>query len=225
MSLAQKGVLFAHRVRLKLLRLLHGPEPRRYRHLVETIERHRCRRILEIGTWNGEHALAMIRAAARHHPPAEVEYYGFDLFEQIDDEKIVQEISKRPPPMEEVSGRLRATGAQVHLVQGDTRETLPAAVPRLPPMDFVFIDGGHSYETVASDWAAVERLVHPGSVVIFDDYWGRSDAGTDRVVAEIDRARYDVQVLDPEDQFVKEWGLLRVRFVRVTPRPLSGPVA
>lgn len=223
MRLAEKGVLFAHRVRLKLLRLFYGSEPRRYRHLVETIERHRCRRILEIGTWNGEHALSMIRAAGRHCAPAEVEYHGFDLFEQIDDEKIAQEISKRPPPREEVAARLRATGAQVHLVQGDTRETLPAAVPRLPPMDFVFIDGGHSYDTVASDWAAVERLLHPGTVVIFDDYWGESDAGTDRVVAGIDRGRYDVQVLDPEDQFVKEWGLLRVRFVRVTPRPSGSP--
>lgn len=212
-----------HRIRLALLRAIHGPEPRRYRHLTATIDRHRCRRILEIGTWNGRHALQMIEAARRHHAADAVEYYGFDLFEWLDEEKLRREISKMPPPRDDVEARLRATGAQVRLFQGDTVETLPAALPELPKMDLVFIDGGHSYETVASDWNHVRRLMHPGTVVLFDDWWNDPEAGTDRVVAKIDRNLYEVEVLEPMDQFVKPEGLLEIRFVRVRPRTDDAP--
>lgn len=222
MTLLRNAELLWHRLRLAVLRAIRGSGPHRYRHLVEIVDRRKCRRILEVGTWNGRHAVEMIEAAGRHRPVSGVEYYGFDLFEEIDEEKIAEEVSKRPPPMREVEARLRATGATIRLYQGDTVETLPAEAPELPAMDFIFVDGGHSYETVASDWEAVQGLVHLGTVVVFDDYWGRPDAGVDRVVAEIDRSRYDVEILDPEDQFVKEWGLLRVRFVRVTPRDQGG---
>jgi predicted O-methyltransferase YrrM len=198
---------------------------RRYRHLLEATDRYRCRRIMEIGTWDGQHAEEMIRTAQRHWPPDQVEYYGFDLFEQIDDEKIAAEISKKPPPRAVVDQRLRATGARIQLIQGDTIDSLPEAVKKLPPMDLIFIDGGHSYETVSNDWHYCQQLMHSGTVVFLDDYWSRSDAGTDRVVAAIDRERYEVEVLDPEDTFKKDWGLLRVRFVRVRLRPTSNAEA
>jgi predicted O-methyltransferase YrrM len=201
---------------------LHGGEPRRYRHLLDTIDRYRCRRILEIGTWNGHHAEQMIRAAMRYSAPHEVEYYGFDMFEEIDEAKIAAEISKQPPPQHEVEARLQGTGASVQLFKGDTVATLPRAVPTLPAMDLIFIDGGHSYETLSNDWEHCRRLMHADTVVLFDDFWGEEDAGTDRVVRAIDRRKYQVTVLDPEDAFVKEWGVLRVRFVRVQRRAVSG---
>lgn len=194
-------------------------EPRRYRHLLEATDRYRCRRILEIGTWNGQHAEQMIRRALRHWPAEQIEYYGFDLFEEIDEAKIAVEISKKPPPRAVVEKQLRATGARIELIQGDTIESLPEALKHLPPMDLIFIDGGHSYETVSSDWHYCQHLMHAGTVVFLDDYWSRPDAGIDRVVAAIDRERYEVEVLDPEDKFKKDWGLLRVRFVRVRLRP------
>lgn len=212
-------IRFARDIAFRLRRRLRGSEPLRYRHLVETIDRHRCRRIMEIGTWNGWHAEDMIRAATKYWPPWQVEYYGFDMFEEIDAAKIATEISKRPPPQKTVEARLNSTGARVQLWKGDTTRTLPEVTPRLPKMDLIFIDGGHSYDTVSSDWEHCRRLMHEETVVLLDDYWGQADAGTDRVVSEIDRKRYHVDVLDPEDTFVKEWGVLRVRFVRVRLRP------
>lgn len=213
----------ARRIIFRLRRRLHGREPLRYRHLAETIDQHRCRRILEIGTWNGWHAEDMIRAAAKHWPADQVEYYGFDMFEDIDDAKIAAEISKRPPSQETVERRLRDTGARIQLVKGDTTVTLPEVAAQLPKMDLIFIDGGHSYETVSSDWEHCRRLMHEGTVVLLDDFWGQEDAGTDRVVRDIDRTRYLVELLDPEDVFAKEWGVLRVRFVRVRLRTGDGP--
>jgi hypothetical protein len=48
------------------------------------------------------------------------------------------------------------------------------AKTQLPKMDLVFIDGGHSTETVATDWENVKDLLHEKSIVFFDDYpnWG-----------------------------------------------------
>jgi len=55
--------------------------PLKYKYLFEIIRNNKCRRIMEIGTWNGEHALQMIEEAKKNFAPNEVEYYGFDLFE------------------------------------------------------------------------------------------------------------------------------------------------
>jgi predicted O-methyltransferase YrrM len=214
-----------HDTAYRARRRLRRAEPLRYGHLIDTIDRCRSRRILEIGTWNGRHAEDMIRAAMKYWPRDQVEYYGFDMFEDIDSAKIAAEISKRPPPQKTVEARLRATGARIQLFKGDTTATLPETASQLPPMDLIFIDGGHSYETVSNDWEHCRRLMHGSTVVLLDDYWDEPDAGTDRVVREIDESRYDVKVLDPEDTFVKEWGILRVRFVRVQLRATTDPAA
>jgi len=56
--------------RLKLAR-----EPKRYKHLFKIIDKYKIRRIMEIGTWNGDHAVAMIEAAKKHYSPEKIEYY------------------------------------------------------------------------------------------------------------------------------------------------------
>jgi hypothetical protein len=89
--------------------------------------------------------------------------------------------------------------------------------------DFIFIDGGHSFETISSDWKYTEELMGPGSVAIFDDYYTEPDEaiagmGCQETVDAIDRARYHVEVLPIENTFRKEWGALRIRMARVTKR-------
>ena len=53
--------------------------------------------------------------------------------------------------------------------------------------DFVFIDGGHSVETITSDWLWVSRIINPGAVVVFDDYYKpeREGFGCNRIVENI----------------------------------------
>jgi len=41
----------------------------------------------------------------------------------------------------------------------------------LPLGDFFFIDGGHSLETIDSDWKNCKRLMHDRSIIVLDDYW------------------------------------------------------
>ena len=197
--------------------------PRRYRNLFRVIHERRCRCIVEVGTWNGVHARQMIQTAAIHHPVGTVKYLGFDLFEGLTDELLRQELSKRPPAFEDVQRVLESTGAQIRLFRGNTRETLPGAIDQLREGDLFFIDGGHSIETIASDWSAIERALRPGATVIFDDYYMNDPSevpglGCQTIVDTLDRTRYDVTLLDPIDQFAKTWGVLKVRFAQVRRR-------
>ncbi len=70
--------------------------------------------------------------------------------------------------------------------QNVTEDDIPAR-----SLDFVYIDGGHSYETVNSDWENVQKIMHPKTIVVFDDY--KSIEGVTRVVSEISESElYDV---------------------------------
>jgi hypothetical protein len=64
-------------------------------------------RIMEIGTYDGEHAKQTIETAKKLFPANEVEYYGFDLFELFDEHKLKEELSKKPLRITSLSGSLR----------------------------------------------------------------------------------------------------------------------
>ncbi len=189
-----------------------------YRPLFEFLQRHPVRRILEVGTHDGQGALAMLRASPV--PTRQMEYFGFDLFEPQDDFEAAREFSigyHRPPDVETVRARIAASGARVTLVKGDTRKTLPLA--GLPMMDLIYIDGGHSLETVASDWEACRRWVGPETVVFFDDYFEEMPfVGCQTLAERIRGEGFTVELCDPADDYPTPYGRLRTRLMRVTQR-------
>jgi hypothetical protein len=197
--------------------------PKRYRNLFRVIHERRCRCIVEIGTWNGVHAKQMIQTAAIHHPVETIKYLGFDLFEGLTDELLRKELSKRPPAFDEVQRLLAATGADVRLFRGNTRVTLPNAIDALREGDLFFIDGGHSIETIRSDWSAIDRALRRDATVIFDDYYMNDPSevaglGCQTIVDALDETKYEMTLLDPIDEFPKSWGVLKVRFAQVRKR-------
>jgi predicted O-methyltransferase YrrM len=140
---------------------------------------------MEIGVADGENARGMLEAACEGWPAKEVEYYGFDVF--------------RWTSMGEVQRKLAATGCRIHLVRGDSMMTLPAMVEQLPVMDLIFIDGGHAYPTVQSDWVQSQRLMHAGTGVFFHNAdW----MGPAQVVDAIPRDVYTVQILNPASDYL-----------------------
>ncbi len=176
---------------------------------------------MEIGTWNGVHAEEMIRTAAAHSDIRSVRYSGFDLFEDLTDEQFKLEFSKRPPTYQAVLERLERTGADVRLIRGNTRDTLPRATEILRNADLVFIDGGHSIETIAADWMAIRDVMGPATTVVFDDYYPNAGPelaglGCHSLIDQLDPGAYAVEVLEPTDEFEQSWGALRVRMARVT---------
>jgi predicted O-methyltransferase YrrM len=84
------------------------------------------------------------------------------------------------------------------LCEGLSGEILPVLRQRGCQYDLIFVDGGHDYEAVSGDWRLCQDLVAPGGVVVFDDFpnWGVAGA-----VAEIDRRRWSVRLLDHVDIF------------------------
>jgi len=86
----------------KLYYIKFSKGSQRYKYLFEIIEDIKCKRIMEIGTWDGEHALQMIESAKKNFPIKEIEYYGFDLFEDADEKTIDVEISKKPSLYNEI---------------------------------------------------------------------------------------------------------------------------
>lgn len=191
---------------------------RRYSQLIDAVRKTKARRLLEVGTYMAVRSEQMIRAAQMFHPRGEVEFFGFDLFENLSDDQFAREISKKSPALVWVKEKLEKTGAKIELFPGDTRETLTRIAPSLAPIDVVFIDGGHSLETIESDWHAVETSLRKGSIVVFDDYWpDRTDAGAKPIVDAIDRNQYDVEILPIVDVFDNpHHGRLTIQFAQVT---------
>ena len=87
-------------------------------------------------------------------------------------------------------------------------------------MDLIFIDGGHSLETIASDWRWASQLMHNKTAVIFDDYWlDRTDAGCKSTVDGIDRSEYRVKIWPLVDKFEEtKFGPLKIKLAVVRKR-------
>lgn len=164
----------------------------RKKHLPKLVRKNRCRRIIEIGVYRENMGGRLIKAAMSNFPANQIEYYGFDVFEDINegDEKIKTVLSE-----DEIRKKLGRLKCKIVLVKGNSMKTLPAKIDNLPQMDFIFMDGGHSYETVKSDWECSERLMHPRTIVVFDDVFNKIYPGPTKVVNAIDRKKYKVEIL------------------------------
>ena len=158
------------------------------------ISKNKCKKIMEIGVAYGENARTMVMVAIRNFSPKEVKYYGFDLFGGSDDSRVDQ-----------VRQKLRETGCKFRLFKGDSVVALPREVKTLPKMDLIFIDGGHSYATVKSDWENSRFLMHDETAVFFHNY---DFSGPKRVVDNISREEYQVKIIHPSSDadtaFVKK---------------------
>jgi predicted O-methyltransferase YrrM len=145
----------------------------RYQQLLPLITQHKPHRLIEVGTWNGARAIELIREALMYRD--RITYTGFDLFEEATPETDAAESNvKRHFSVEEVGDKLRqfCDGKPVSyaLVKGNTRETLPKQTRYA---DFVWLDGGHSIETIASDYQALKHC----QVIAFDDYYTPDEEG------------------------------------------------
>lgn len=183
----------------------------------------RVLRFLEVGVYSGRHARRVNHQALKKGCPR-VQYWGFDLFEDYCPVAHAHEGNKpgAVPTLEEVRTFLEAPQVEVTLIRGDSRQTLGKVLRFVKPLDLIFLDGGHSLETIRSDWGNVRKRLHPGSVVLFDDYYpDRDDVGCRSLIEELrqDR-RYRVDLLDPLDSYRSG---LAVRFARLRVTPTAAP--
>ena len=189
-----------------------GIKSKRYENLYSEIDKAKPKTILEIGTHVGKTAVKMIKKAREHRE--DVFYYGFDLFEYMTDEYKKYEFhGKSECSYEQAAKRLGDIKCPHKLKMGNTVKTLPKFEPDRP-IDFIFIDGGHSIGTIQSDWDSIKKFMHHKTVVIFDDYYeNRKDVGCKDIIDNMSD-EYKVEKLDPID-FV-EGSKLYIRLVKVT---------
>lgn len=143
----------------------------RYDQLLIAIDLFKPKSIVEIGCWNGDNAIRMIRQAQRHRK--EITYTGYDLFEDATAETDEYEFNIKPHNNHHTIQEKIAEncpGAKVRLIKGNTRETLKTH----PPVgQFCYIDGGHSIETIASDYQLCSHI----PMIVFDDYYLPDNTG------------------------------------------------
>tara|TARA_B100000315_G_scaffold31987_1_gene26998 strand:+ start:4607 stop:6883 length:2277 start_codon:yes stop_codon:yes gene_type:complete len=159
----------------------------RYHDLFNTVQHYKRKNILEVGTWNGDTACGMIMAAFQNSD--EVHYTGIDLFEDADEVSDKKEFNvKAHYSKKAVSLKLQALAKEYeledkkltfHLIKGDSKEKLKilkdksmCGMYNIFP-DFVFIDGGHSIETVKSDFNHCKNI----PVIVMDDYYTEDESG------------------------------------------------
>jgi len=187
--------------------------------LIKWIKENAPSNILEVGVFNGVFASRMLNAALQSS--TNVSYVGCDLFSDLQDEvNYHNEVSLWAHSLESIQSNLLAKfpRVQIEMVKGYSDETLPSLLGR--HFDLIFIDGGHSENTVRKDWEICSRLLAKDGAIFFDDYTNlrgvrKAGYGIRKVIQEIDRSKYSIRIFSNRDFFLKPYGLLTTRLVKV----------
>ena len=88
------------------------PQYGTHSYLNENISEKNCRKILEIGVYDGENAINMVETAAKNIPPQEVEYYRFDFFSYYSSDIVRRKLEKQ-----DEHTRIKYLDIPLHLMQ------------------------------------------------------------------------------------------------------------
>ena len=153
---------------------------------------------LEIGVFHGVTARNVCELLYQIHGN-DFKYVGLDLFEKSDENKFEvipstnfknpfkkfyhQYITRQDPySIEAVSNLLKKFKDQVHLIKGNSNQVLKKM--DMSKIDFVFLDGGHEYNTVVNDLnSCIDVLKFNGSILC-DDYNLGSAPGVKKAIDE-----------------------------------------
>lgn len=142
--------------------------------ILDLINEHKPKSICEIGCHEGMTARWLCHNVLEYFP--RLQYFGYDAFEEVSEE---EHNGKSIPEQSKIITRLnwlkrKYKHFQYNLIKGYTQDTL------IQPVKFglVYIDGGHSYETVKHDYS----MVKDSKIIIFDDY---NLPGVNRAITEI----------------------------------------
>ena len=153
---------------------------------------------LEIGVFHGVTARNVCELLYQIHGN-DFKYVGLDLFEKSDENKFEvipstnfknpfkkfyhQYIVRQDPySIEAVSNLLKKFKNQVHLIQGNSNQVLKKM--DMSKIDFVFLDGGHEYNTVVNDLNSCIDALKFNRSILCDDYNLGSAPGVKKAIDE-----------------------------------------
>ncbi len=153
---------------------------------------------LEIGVFHGVTARNICELLYQIHKN-DFKYIGLDLFEKNDENKsevipntnfnnplkqIYFKHIKRQDPysIEAVKDLLKKFKENIHLIKGNSNNVLEKI--DMKKIDFVFIDGGHEYNTVVNDLNHCKEVINLKGTVLCDDYNLGSAPGVKKAIDE-----------------------------------------
>tara|TARA_B100001121_G_C18473627_1_gene519110 strand:+ start:13 stop:642 length:630 start_codon:yes stop_codon:yes gene_type:complete len=172
---------------------------------------------LEIGVFHGVTARNICELLSQIHKE-DFKYIGLDLFEKSDEnslevipstdfknpfKKIYFKYIKRQDPysMESVNDLLKKFKKNIHLIKGNSNKVLKKI--NMKKIDFVFIDGGHEYNTVINDLNNCKEVIDLNGTVLCDDYNLSSAPGVRKAIDEfVQNNKYKCEIIC-ENRFAK----------------------
>ena len=151
---------------------------------LEEVSRKKPKVFLEIGVFHGVTARNVCELLYKIHKN-DFKYVGLDLFGVSDEnenetipstnfsnplKKFYYNFVKRQDPYSftAVSELLNKFKENIHLIQGNSNKILPKM--DMSKVDYVFLDGGHHYNTVKNDLTNCIKVILNGGTILCDDY-------------------------------------------------------
>ena len=151
---------------------------------LEEIKRKKPKFFLEVGVFHGVTARNVCELLFEIHNH-DFKYIGLDLFKknQENESEIIPNTNfsnpfkqiyfkyiKRQDPytIEAVEDLLKKFKENIHLIKGNSNTVLKKI--DMSKIDYVFLDGGHDYETVKNDLNCCSEVVDNNGTILCDDY-------------------------------------------------------
>ena len=185
--------------------------------LLDEVKKKNPKIFLEIGVFHGVTARNICELLYQTHKN-DFQYIGLDLFEENEENKnevipnntfnnplkriYFKYIKKQNPySLEAVNDLLKKFEKNVHLIQGNSNKVLKKI--DMSKIDYVFLDGGHEYNTVKNDLENCIEVIKKGGTVLCDDYNLGSAPGVKRAIDEfILKNQLNIEILC-ENRFAK----------------------
>lgn len=141
------------------------------------IQKYKPTSYIEIGCHNGFSARQVCLEMLKYCP--ELNYIGFDAFSEVDWTELNGKSKSTENHKNKINQRLNNLlitnpKFKFKIIEGLTTQTITSPIYA----DFVYIDGGHSYDTVMHDY----NMTKESKIIILDDY---NYPGVEKAVAEI----------------------------------------
>ena len=153
---------------------------------------------LEIGVFHGVTARNVCELLYNIHKE-DFKYIGLDLFEKSKEndsevipntkfnnpfKKIYFKYLKKQDPysLDAVNDLLKKFKDNIHLIKGNSNKILKQL--DMAKVNFVFLDGGHHYDTVKNDLENCTEVIENDGVVLCDDYNLGSALGVKKAIDE-----------------------------------------
>ena len=185
--------------------------------LLDEVRKEKPKIFLEIGVFHGVTARNICELLYQIHKN-DFKYIGLDLFEENEENKnevipnntfnnplkriYFKYIKKQNPySLEAVNDLLKKFEKNVHLIQGNSNKVLNKM--DMSKIDYVFLDGGHEYNTVKNDLDNCIEVIKKGGTVLCDDYNLGSAPGVKEAIDEfVNKNQLNVDILC-ENRFAK----------------------